>query len=124
MLLSYDTIRAVSDWFIADHWLWTAWGLAGQALFTGRFVLQWWVSEKLGKSVIPVQFWYFSLFGGIMIFIYSLHVTKLPFILGSVATPLIAWRNLRLIRKHRQELAAKLAAKESGTEILDESVKP
>ena len=31
-----------------------------QALFATRFLIQWIVSEKQGRSVIPVAFWYFS----------------------------------------------------------------
>ena len=35
-------------------------GFAGQALFASRFILQWLTSESVGKSVIPIGFWWKS----------------------------------------------------------------
>jgi hypothetical protein len=43
--------------------LWLIVGFAGQAVFTGRFVLQWLYSEYKRRSVIPVGFWYLSMLG-------------------------------------------------------------
>jgi len=45
-----------------DGW-WLLVGFGGQALFMGRFVLQWFVSERARRSVIPVGFWYLSILG-------------------------------------------------------------
>ncbi len=47
----------------ADH-IWLLVGLLGQAIFSARFIVQWLVSEKEKKSIIPVAFWYLSLLGG------------------------------------------------------------
>jgi lipid-A-disaccharide synthase-like uncharacterized protein len=47
--------------------IWLGVGLAGQALFFGRFLVQWIASERKKQSVVPVGFWYFSLGGGIII---------------------------------------------------------
>jgi hypothetical protein len=41
-------------------------GYAGQILFTMRFVVQWIASERAGKSVIPMAFWFFSIGGGLL----------------------------------------------------------
>ena len=46
-------------------------GFVGQGLFSARFLIQWVVSEKKRESVIPLPFWYFSLLGGITLFIYE-----------------------------------------------------
>ena len=46
-------------------------GFVGQGLFSARFLIQWVVSEKKRESVIPLPFWYFSLLGGLTLFIYS-----------------------------------------------------
>ena len=46
-------------------------GFVGQGLFSARFLIQWVVSEKKRESVIPLPFWYFSLLGGITLFIYA-----------------------------------------------------
>ena len=47
-------------------------GFTGQALFASRFIVQWIYSEKVGKSSIPVIFWYLSIFGGIGLLIYAI----------------------------------------------------
>lgn len=92
---------------------WTIFGLTANLCFAGRFVLQWWISEKKGKSVIPIGFWYLSLLGGVMMLIYTVHVGKVPLILGAIFTPFIALRNLVLVR--RQRAARRLA--EEGTTL-------
>jgi lipid-A-disaccharide synthase-like uncharacterized protein len=36
--------------------LWLAVGFVGQAIFSARFIVQWIVSERRKRSVIPVSF--------------------------------------------------------------------
>lgn len=48
-----------------------AWGGAGQAIFTLRFVYQWYYSERQQESVIPIGFWVISLIGSLMIMSYA-----------------------------------------------------
>ena len=72
-------------------------------LFASRFVVQWYVSEKLKRSVIPVQFWYLSIAGSIMMLIYAVYIGKVPLILGFLFPTVIYIRNLMLIRKGRRE---------------------
>jgi lipid-A-disaccharide synthase-like uncharacterized protein len=80
---------------------WTLFGLLGNALFTSRFVVQWYVSEKLGQSVIPKNFWHLSLVGGVIQLIYALHIGAIPIILGYLLPPVIAARNLILINRSK-----------------------
>jgi len=47
------------------------WGGLGQAVFTLRFIYQWYYSERLQKSVIPNGFWLISLIGSLMIISYA-----------------------------------------------------
>ena len=47
-------------------------GFTGQALFASRFVIQWIYSEKMGRSSIPLIFWYLSIFGGIGLLVYAI----------------------------------------------------
>lgn len=47
-------------------------GFGGQGLFASRFIIQWIKSEGAGKSVIPVTFWYFSIGGGAVLFLYAI----------------------------------------------------
>lgn len=79
--------------------LWLFLGFFGQFLFFIRFIIQWIASEKKGESVIPVAFWYFSIMGAIIIFIYALHIKDPVFISGQGIALMIYVRNLVLIRR-------------------------
>ena len=85
---------------------WTVFGLTANACFASRFILQWYISERQRQSVVPLGFWYLSLLGGVMMLVYTIHVGKLPLVLGAMFTPVIAARNLWLIRQHRANCAA------------------
>ncbi|MGC8492597.1 MAG: lipid-A-disaccharide synthase N-terminal domain-containing protein [Syntrophobacteraceae bacterium] len=76
-------------------------GLAGQAIFSGRFLIQWIASERQQKSVVPVVFWYFSVGGGTLLLIYAILRKDPVFILGQAGGLLIYSRNLYLIYKER-----------------------
>jgi lipid-A-disaccharide synthase-like uncharacterized protein len=89
---------------------WTIFGLIANLLFASRFVIQWYVSERLKRSVIPIQFWYLSIAGSVMMLIYAIYIGKIPLILGFLFPTVIYIRNLMLIRKHQRE--SKLTASE------------
>jgi len=80
---------------------WTVLGFCGQALFSGRFLLQWIVSERRGASVIPLGFWFFSLGGATLLLMYAIHIRDLVFILGQSVGFLVYIRNLVLIFRKR-----------------------
>ena len=88
----------------------TAWliiGFVGQAAFALRFLVQWLHSERHGRSLIPIAFWYFSLVGGVILFSYALHRRDPVFILGQCTGVFIYSRNLQLVyRERRQEANA------------------
>lgn len=77
---------------------WTLVGYAGQALFFGRFLIQWIVSERRGRSVIPLSFWWFSIGGGLVLLSYALHRQDPVFVLGQATGLLVYSRNLMLLR--------------------------
>ncbi|HEX9285631.1 MAG TPA: lipid-A-disaccharide synthase N-terminal domain-containing protein [Thermoanaerobaculia bacterium] len=81
---------------------WLVVGFLGQALFSMRFILQWVKSEREGRSVIPVAFWYFSLAGSVVLLAYAIHRVDPVFILGQAAGIVIYVRNLYLISRERQ----------------------
>ncbi len=85
--------------------LWIAFGFLGQLLFSARFLLQWIASEIKKKSHIPVLFWYFSLAGGAVLFIYALHIKDIVFTIGQGFGLLVYARNLVLIKKHKEKEA-------------------
>ena len=76
---------------------WVLLGLLGQVLFTGRMVLQWLVSEKAKRSVVPVGFWWMSLAGASMLMVYFIWRRDVVGVLGQSAGWLIYVRNLWLI---------------------------
>ncbi|MCQ8104824.1 lipid-A-disaccharide synthase N-terminal domain-containing protein [Methylomonas sp. SURF-2] len=80
--------------------VWLIVGFFGQALFSGRFLVQWLASERQKKSVIPVMFWYFSILGGSTLLIYSIHKQDPVFIAGQAGGLLIYARNLYFVLKH------------------------
>ena len=88
--------------------LWTVIGFLGQAFFSARFLVQWIQSERVRASVIPVAFWYFSLFGGAVLLAYAIHRQDPVFIVGQAAGLLIYSRNLYFI--HRKRIAPADAA--------------
>ena len=73
---------------------WYVIGFIGQAFFFSRFFVQWLASERAGRSVIPMSFWYLSLFGGLTLFAYALHLGDPVFIIGQSAGAFIYLRNL------------------------------
>lgn len=78
---------------------WLAVGLAGQALFSARFMLQWVRSEQAGRSVLPVGFWYLSAGGGLILTVYAIRSDDPVFILGQAAGLVVYLRNLWLIHR-------------------------
>ena len=87
------------------EWLVLAFGFGGQALFSARFLVQWIASERAGRSVVPVLFWYLSLAGGITLLAYALYRGDPVFILGQMFGMVVYVRNLWLIRKERTQAA-------------------
>ncbi|MGR3712651.1 MAG: lipid-A-disaccharide synthase N-terminal domain-containing protein [Shimia sp.] len=90
----------VNNWF--EFW-WVAFGLFGQLMFTGRFVIQWIASERAGRSTVPLAFWYFSIAGALILFTYAVYRQDPVFILGQSFGIVVYTRNLWLIRKEKQE---------------------
>jgi len=87
--------------------LWIAIGFAGQAMFSMRFLVQWLSSERAGRSIIPIAFWYFSLAGGCILLAYAIWRRDPVFIVGQAAGLFIYTRNLYFI--HRERLNCALA---------------
>ncbi len=84
------------------------WGSAGQAIFTLRFVYQWFASEKQKKSVLPISFWFISLVGSIMIISYGVLRKDLVLIIGQLFGLVIYLRNIMIYYKnHPHELQLK-----------------
>jgi lipid-A-disaccharide synthase-like uncharacterized protein len=84
--------------------LWVIVGLVGQSTFFMRFLVQWIASEKRGESTIPIYFWYLSLAGGVILFIYAIHIGDPVFILGQSCGLFVYIRNIMLIYKKNKKI--------------------
>ena len=80
-----------------EFW-WVMIGLAGQAMFSLRFIIQWIASERARRSVVPLAFWYFSLAGGFILLCYAVYRRDPVFILGQSLGAFVYARNLWLIK--------------------------
>ena len=94
---------ALLAWFTHEH-LWALFGGAGQALFASRFLVQWIQSEREGRSVLPVAFWYFSLGGGTVTLAYAIHLGSAAFTIGQAGGLVVYCRNLYLVFRERAAL--------------------
>jgi lipid-A-disaccharide synthase-like uncharacterized protein len=79
--------------------LWIAIGLAGQATFFSRFLVQWVASERAGRSVVPVSFWHLSLVGSLVLLVYCIHRQEPILALGYLPNTFVYLRNLSLLRR-------------------------
>lgn len=83
--------------------IWLTVGFTAQFMFMMRFIIQWFASEKAKRSVMPEAFWYWSVAGGALLFIYAIYRVDPVFILGQGTGLFIYIRNLQLIMRHRRE---------------------
>lgn len=83
-------------------------GYLGAVLFYGRFYLQWIVSERQGKSVVPVAFWYMSGAGSIFLLLYGgLYLNSPVGVLSHSFNSVIYARNLVHIWRAKDALSAR-----------------
>src|SRR5882757_7583848 len=73
---------------------WVLLGYVAQIMFTMRFLVQWIASERAGKMVMPIAFWFFSIGGGILLLLYALYIRDPVFILGQGFGVFVYARNL------------------------------
>jgi lipid-A-disaccharide synthase-like uncharacterized protein len=103
MLVSLS--QAVGDYlqnvFVMKLNWWILLGYVGQSLFAMRFIVQWVASEKVGRSVIPVAFWFFSIGGGVLLFVYALYVRDPVFIIGQGLGLFVYLRNVYFVFREK-----------------------
>lgn len=98
-------MTAIMNFLNVDSWVefwWVVFGLGGQLMFTARFLVQWIASERAGRSVIPLAFWYFSISGGAILLAYAIYRADPVFILGQSLGVFIYSRNLWLIHAEKK----------------------
>ncbi|UDL91119.1 lipid-A-disaccharide synthase N-terminal domain-containing protein [Mesorhizobium sp. PAMC28654] len=104
-----NVLQGVATWihqvFVMQFDGWILLGFVAQFFFTMRFVVQWVASEKAKRSVVPIAFWFFSLFGGGLLLVYAIHRKDPVFIAGQAMGMFIYIRNLWLIANERKSAA-------------------
>lgn len=88
------------DW--SDSFYWIAIGLVGNSAFATRFLVQWIASERAGRSVVPVAFWYLSILGSVILLAYAIHRRDPVFTLAYLPNAFVYGRNLVLVRKEQR----------------------
>lgn len=89
---------------------WLAVGFSAQLMFSMRFIVQWIASERARASIVPEMFWYFSLFGGALLFAYAIYRLDPVFMLGQGMGLVIYSRNIYFIRSNRKSESSPEAA--------------
>ena len=95
------------DVFVIKFDGWVILGFVAQGFFTMRFVVQWIASERAGKMVMPIAFWFFSIGGGVLLFGYALYVRDPVFILGQGFGVFVYARNLYFELRDRHRAIAR-----------------
>lgn len=80
----------MSDWIVYTI------GFTAQALFSGRLLIQWIVSERSRQIMTPAIFWKLSLLASFLLFVYGYLRDDLAIMLGQTLTYFIYIRNLHL----------------------------
>lgn len=99
-------MTALIDWFyvvfVEQFNFWIVLGFVAQFMFMMRFVIQWIASERVGRSIVPVAFWFFSVAGGALLLIYAIQRQDPVFIAGQGLGLIIYFRNLWLIFREKR----------------------
>lgn len=85
---------------LVESWpkVWIAlFGLAAQALFMSRMLVQWIATERARQSVIPVPFWWLSLLGASLLLVYGILDRDIVIILAQAFGFAVYARNLWFI---------------------------
>lgn len=83
---------------------WKIFGFCFQACFMARFIVQWIASERAGKSVVPIAFWFLSIGGAAGLLTYAVvHLKDPVFAFGQSTGMFIYFRNLVLIHRNKKK---------------------
>ena len=99
-------------------------GFTAQFVFFMRFFVQCIESERRGRSTIPVSFWWLTLAGGTLTFIYALQKRDIVFMFSQALATFIYLRNLMLIYRPRAIPGALPVAPQATPESAGPSESP
>ncbi len=85
-----------------DWSVWKVIGWVGNLIFSSRFLVQWYATEKRKRVVVPQAFWWLSLAGSLTFLCYSIHQRDSVFIFAYAFTWIPYTRNLIIHRRHKE----------------------
>ena len=71
MNLWQDVVWREGKFFGIEWHAWKVVGWAGNAVFTSRFLVQWYATEKHRRVTVPPLFWWLSLGGALLLLAYA-----------------------------------------------------
>ena len=107
------------SWTHLVHWwlatppaeiMWLTIGLLAQLMFSMRFIVQWIATERARASIVPETFWYFSLFGGVLLLAYACYRVDPVFVMGQAAGLVVYSRNLYFVWLGKRDPSSALVA--------------
>jgi lipid-A-disaccharide synthase-like uncharacterized protein len=82
---------------------WTIIGWTANAVFSSRFIVQWYATEKKKQVVVPAAFWWLSLVGSLLFLSYAIFYDKHHVIIYAYAFNWIPYaRNLIIHYRHQK----------------------
>lgn len=87
---------------------WDILGGLGAVIFFGRFYVQWIVSELRKRSVVPEVFWYMSMVGSPLLFVYAIAKREPLGALSQCLNLIIYARNLNHIWKEQKRFSRRV----------------
>ena len=89
--------------FLGIEWsFWKIAGWCGNLVFFSRFFIQWYATEKSKRVVVPAAFWWISITGALLLFVYAIHQRDSVFIFAYAFTWIPYIRNLIIGRRHQR----------------------
>jgi lipid-A-disaccharide synthase-like uncharacterized protein len=82
---------------------WNLVGWTGNAVFFSRFFVQWYVTERKKRVIVPVLFWWLSLTGSLLLLLFALFYDRHYVVIFAYAFTWIPYiRNLIIHRRHEE----------------------
>ena len=94
--------------FLGTDWtfwtiFWNIVGWSGNAVFSCRFLVQWYATEKKKQVVVPALFWWLSLAGSLLLLSYAVFYDRHYVVVFAYAFTWIPYiRNLIIHRRHKE----------------------
>lgn len=93
--------------FLGIDWhFWKIVGWTGNALFSSRFFIQWWATERRKQVTVPPAFWWISMAGSGCLLAYGIYQRDSVFIFAYVFTWIPYIRNLVIGHRVSRNLVA------------------